>query len=190
RAKVERLEGEVERLRTLVEDGVRERQRAKEESQVEMEDSTSLAQVGIDITYVTNPLDCENNMEAAIIQQASGLEDHNQQGHVDYHSEGEDYQPPDSLPGAESDPEFDGKSQPRAATRVKRFIHVRNFVFQLAKKDKEMSRTLSLHVLKLKCWNDALNGLPQEVTPQLVVVARIMTAGMTVRYEYMKLKNR
>ncbi|KIJ54960.1 hypothetical protein M422DRAFT_24821 [Sphaerobolus stellatus SS14] len=68
RGEVDRLAGEVERLKTFVEDGVRERQRAKEaNSRVESEreereyerdgqESAMPSQVGIDMTYVTNPL--------------------------------------------------------------------------------------------------------------------------------------
>lgn len=60
--KVERLGGEVERLKTFVEEGVRERQRFKDVSaasisrQEKSEGAGVPSQTGIDITYVTNPL--------------------------------------------------------------------------------------------------------------------------------------
>lgn len=61
-AKVERLGGEVERLRTFVEEGVRERERSRDISAASFprqEKSVAAglpSQVGFDITYVTNPL--------------------------------------------------------------------------------------------------------------------------------------
>lgn len=132
RDKVDRLEDEVERLKSFVEDGVRERQRAKDASRIEREDSTMPAQVGIDITYVTNPLDREDGIEGEVSQQASGLDDQGQADeHVEehqYHSEEEEYQPPDSLHGAESDPEYErelGLHSNSTANHVQRFIQVR-----------------------------------------------------------------
>ncbi|GJJ15770.1 hypothetical protein Clacol_010048 [Clathrus columnatus] len=64
--KVERLSGEVERLKMFVEEGVRERQRVREASvasisRQERGDAAGVpSQVGIDITYVTNPLNRED----------------------------------------------------------------------------------------------------------------------------------
>ena len=122
RTKVERLAGEVERLKSFVEDGVRERQRAKEASRVEREeededeDRTEMpSQVGIDITYASNPLprgeeeECEHEEEEQDGEYATqGREYHHHEDFQSDQDEGYGEEGSQSLHEAiESEPELE-----------------------------------------------------------------------------------